>query len=291
MNSSISVSIGIFAHNEENNLPKLLNSILKQKTDISVIKEIKIVSSGSYDRTNQIAREYTKKDKRIKLYTQINRSGKSSALNLFIRKSKSSVLIAISADLRLHTRAIEEMTIPFLKKNVGMVGGHPIPTNIQHSSVGREVQLLWKLHHYIAMRSPKCGEMVGFRNVIRSIPKKSAVDEANLEVLLRMIGFKVVYAPRAIVYNKGPKNLREFLIQRRRIYVGHQWILRKYQYHVSTMNSYSSLVAIIAIIRKNRKMFIPAIKLVLIEFLGRILGWIDFNIFNKNPYIWDMIER
>ena len=183
----ISVAIGIFAHNEEKNLKKLLDNISEQQTDVAVIKEIIIISSGSYDRTNEIARKYAKKDRRIKFIDQLKREGKSSAINLFIKKATATVLIAISSDLQLHRKAIEEICLPFLHEDVGMVGSRPIPINIKNNPIGEEVKLIWELHHLVSLQEPKCGEMISFRNVIRSIPKESAVDEANLEVLLKMI--------------------------------------------------------------------------------------------------------
>ena len=132
MSKTISVSIGVFAHNEESNIRKVLNSIAKQKTEIAEIKEILIISSGRIDRTNKIIREYEKKDERIKLIVQLEREGKSSAINLFLRKATARVMVVISSDLRLHSEAVEELAIPFLHRNVGMVGGHPKPSNTQH---------------------------------------------------------------------------------------------------------------------------------------------------------------
>ncbi len=291
MSQHLKVSIGIFAHNEESNISSVIDSLLKQKTDIANIAEILIVSSGSNDKTNKIIRQAEKKDKRIKLLEQFQREGKSAAINLFLRKSTSQVLIIISSDIRLHSEAIEEITLPFLHSSVGMVGAHPVPCNTQHSQVGKEVKLLWHLHHLISLQQPKCGEMVAFRKVIRAIPKHSAVDEATIEVLLKLIGFKILYAPRAIVYNKAPLTAKELLTQRRRIYAGHQWISGKYNYHVSTMNSGNALNAILDHLINQPNDIIPMVRLILLELYGRVLGWFDFYILGKNPYVWKMVRR
>ncbi|NMB56471.1 glycosyltransferase [Candidatus Beckwithbacteria bacterium] len=291
MDKKISVSIGIFAHNEENNIKKILNSIEKQKTDIAKIKEIMIVSSGSTDKTDKLIRQFSKKDKRIKFLQQFKREGKASAINLFIRNSHAQILVIISSDLRLHSESIEEITLPFIKQEVGMVGAHPIPCNTQQSEVGKEVALLWHLHHLVSLHAPKCGEMVAFRSVVRSIPKQSAVDEATLEVLLKLIGFKVVYAPRAIVFNKAAKTVNDFILQRRRIYAGHLWLQNNYHYQVSTMNSKNNFEAILTYFQKNPEEIIILIKLIILEIYSRFLGWVDYNILGKNPYIWKMVER
>lgn len=285
------ISIGVFAHNEEDNIKKTIDSILKQKTELTKIKEIVVVSSGSYDNTNGIVRKYAKKDKRIKLIEELKRSGKSNAINLFLKKATSNNLIIVSADLRLHTKAVEEISLPFLHKDVGMVGAHPIPTNTQHSSVGEEIRLMWKLHHLVSMKDPKCGEMIAFRRVLNALPPDTAMDEATIEVMLKIVGFKVVYAPRAIVYNRGPLNFREFVVQRRRNYAGHAALAGKYHYQVSTNKVGNLRSVIIELIMKNPKEIIPLLKLILMENYARFLGWIDFHVLGKNPYMWEMISR
>lgn len=287
----IPLSIGIFAHNEEKNISRVLDSILKQKTEIAIIKEIIIVSSGSNDRTNSITRTYQKKDKRFKLLEQYQREGKSSAINYYLSNTKEKIVVMISGDLKLHTHAIEEIALPFLNQDVGMAGAHPVPSNASQSQIGKEIKLLWELHHLVSLHHPKCGEMVAFRNVIRSIPKESAVDEANIEVLLKLIGYQVIYTPRSIVYNKAPLTAKEFLTQRRRVYAGHSWVSEKYNYKVSTLSTHNNLQAIIDYVSRNPQNLFTLINLVSLEFIGRILGWFDYHILGRNPYIWQMVKR
>lgn len=288
---TIKVSIGIFCHNEENNIARAITSVLQSQTTHAVIREIIVVSSGSYDKTNGIVRKFEKKDKRIRLIEEVERHGKSSAINLFVRSVRGDVLISLSGDLKVHKQAIEEMTVPFLNPEVGMAGAHPVPTNCRFSSVGKEMALLWELHHQISLMRPKCGEMVAFRNVIRKIPVTSAVDEANLEVLLKMIGFSVVYVPRAIVYNKVPITLSDLLVQRRRVEAGHLWLANHYNYQVVTMD-YKKLVLVMwQYFLNHPHQIMTMVKLLLIEALSRGLGWLDYRVLGKNPFVWQMVKR
>ena len=287
----ISVSIGIFAHNEENNIARILDSVLIQKTDIVSIKEILVISSGSNDKTNQIVRSYQQRNKKIFLIDQLKREGKSSAINLFLRLAKGKILVTISGDLRLAKDCIEEIVLPFLHPEIGMVGGHPKPSNVAHSQVGKEGKLLWQLHHLVSLKNPKCGEIVAFRNSINSIPKESAVDEATIEVLLKLIGYQVAYAPRAIVYNKLPKTISDFIVQRRRVYAGHLWLRHKYHYQVSTLSFSNDYEAIAQYLFAHPKQILYLIKLVGFEFYARLLGWVDYHILDKNPYVWQMVDR
>ena len=287
----INVSVGIFCYNEESNVARAIQSVLRSKTVDVQIKEIIIVSSGSFDRTNVIVRGFEKKDRRIKLVEEIERAGKSSSINHFIRSAHGDVLISMSGDLRVETHAIEEITLPFRNPEVGMAGAHPVPTNCRFSSVGRELALLWELHHRISLIRPKCGEMVAFRNVIRKIPVTSAVDEANLEVLLKMVGFSVVYVPRSIVYNRVPTSLSDLLLQRRRVEAGHLWLSNHYNYRVVTMDYEKLLTVLWRYFLEYPSHVVVMIRLLCIEALSRCLGWLDYRVLGRNPYVWQMVKR
>ena len=289
--NKVNVSIGIFAHNEEKNIDRLMKSVLKQKLNNVSIIEIVVISSGSFDKTNRIVRKYISSNSNIRLLDDVQRKGKSEAINQFLKIAKSEVVITISADLRLHPSAVEEIGLPFLNNDVGMVGARPKPSNIRSSDIGEEIDLLWELHHRISLIRAKCGEMVAFRNVIRKIPHDSSVDEATIEVLLTIVGYSIVYAPRSLVYNKGPASVREYLTQRRRVYAGHQWVERKFNYKVVTMQSDQIIRVVLVFLLTNPHRLSSMFKLMYFELAARILGWIDFNVFDKNPYVWRMISR
>ncbi len=285
------MDIGIFAHNEEQNIEKAIKSVQASKLDMAVIKQIIVVSSGSLDRTNHLVRQMMKKDNRIKLFEEAERRGKSAAINIFLEQTKSPIVITMSADLKVSKNAIEEIAKPFLNEEIGMVGAHPVPSFSRKGEIDAEIELLWELHHQVALISPKCGEMVAFRNIIRQIPHNSAVDEATIEVLLRMIGYSVSYAPLAIVHNRGPKTLNEFILQRRRVQAGHQWVFTTYNYKVSTMVMSNLLVVVLRMVVNKPTLLAPMIKLIFMEALAQILGWVDFYILGRNPFTWKMISR
>lgn len=287
----IKVSIGVFCHNEENNVARALSALLTSRTSVAEIIEILVVSSGSFDKTNRIVRGFAKKDKRIKLIDEAERRGKSAAVNLFLMRARGEVMVSLSGDVRPKSDAIEEMALLFLNLDVGMVGSHPIPTNCRFSQVGKEMGLLWELHHKVSLIRPKCGEMIAFRNVIRRIPLRPLVDEATLEVLLKLIGFSVVYAPRAIVYNKVPKTLSDYVVQRRRNHAAHLLLADKYQYQVSTTQQNILVKVLLDYIMENPSQLVVIMRLLLIEGLSQFLGWFDYSVMGRNPYTWRMVKR
>ena len=118
-----------------------------------------------------------------------------------------------------------------------MVGGHPIPVNHESTFLGHAVHLQWRMHDRIARETPNLGEIVAFRNVVPSIPSDTAVDEISIQALVEQLGYRLVYEPQAIVYNRGPTTVRDFLLQRRRIYAGHLRVADQQGYPAPTMSS------------------------------------------------------
>ncbi len=286
----IKCSIGIIVHNEAANIGKLLDSLLKQKLDRVQIMEIIVVSSASTDQTDRIVGEYCQKNKQITLITEPERRGKSSAINLFLDKASSEILIIESGDTIPAPDTVERMIAPFSDSSVGMTGGRPVPENKPDSFVGYSVNLLWNLHHKMAMISPKLGEMVAFRKVFKEIPANSAVDEASIEAIIRDQGYTLRYIPEAIVHNKGPENLSDFIKQRRRIASGHIWLQETSDYQVTSQSKKILLFLFWNELKAHPRLFFYLLGVVFIEIYSRFLGWYDFKLKGKNPYKWEIAE-
>jgi biofilm PGA synthesis N-glycosyltransferase PgaC len=231
-------SVGIMAYNEEANIADAIETILGQKLTSSQITELIVVASGCEDRTAAIVAGIARHDPRVRLIEQARREGKASAINLFISAARSPVLVMVSADVLVKDGTIDALLHQFDDPAVGMVGGHPTPVNSETTFLGHAVHLQWRLHDRISRQSPKLGEIVAFRNVVPSIPLDTAVDELSIQALVTQLGYQLVYEPHAVVYNRGPTTVRDFLRQRRRIYAGHLRIREQQGYSASTMSAW-----------------------------------------------------
>ncbi|NQU98789.1 glycosyltransferase [Candidatus Woesearchaeota archaeon] len=283
----MNVSIGVMAYNEERNISKLLDSLLKQKTNTANIKEIIVVSSGSTDKTNEIVNNFSKKNKKIKLIVEEERRGKSSAINIFLKKAKSNILILESADTIPKENTIEILCSKFHDKIMGVVGGKSIPVKNKNKLINFIVQLQWQLHHELSKNNPKFGELIAFRKIMKQIPK-TIVDEEEIASIIKKKKLKLIYEPNAIVYNKGPETIKDFIRQRRRIYCGHLELRKRKQYNASSLNSIKifKILLQLKVFRKNILFSIIAITL---EGFGRVLGCMD-NYFKKNHAVWRVSE-
>jgi cellulose synthase/poly-beta-1,6-N-acetylglucosamine synthase-like glycosyltransferase len=285
----IPISVGVCVYNEEKNIAQLLNSLLAQKTNIVDIKEIIIVSSGSTDATNTIVSDFANKFNYIRLITQEKREGKVSALNLFFKHAYQDILVSVNGDLLLQEDSIEKLVLPFHDPNVGMAGGHPVPVNDKNHFLGFTVHLLWNLHHLISLRNPKLGEFIALRNIVR-IPDDTAFDEAWLEAAIKSKGLKLIYVPEAIIYNKGPETVSDFLRQRRRNVAGNLHVTRKTGHKLSTMDSFNVLVLTMKGLKLDRKVVMYTLGAILLEALGRTLGVYDFYVKRRNPIVWEVVK-
>src|SRR4051794_37409582 len=235
--SGLACSVGIMAYNEEENIADAIGTILGQALHSSHVAELIVVASGCEDGTVPIVSEIADRDSRVRLIEQPDREGKASAINLFLAAATSPVLLMVSADVLVEDGTIDALLRHFDDPGVGMVGGHPIPVNRETTFLGHAVHLQWRLHDRIARESPKLGEIVAFRSVVPSIPTDTAVDEISIQALVEQLGYRLVYEPKAGVYNRGPTTVRDFLRQRRRIYAGHLRIADQQGYAAPTMDS------------------------------------------------------
>lgn len=284
------VSVGVMAYNEERNIDRLLAALTLQRPSGFEISEIIVVSSGSTDRTDEIVDAWVARDDRIVLLRQPRREGKASAINLFLVRAEGDLLILESGDTIPAPDCLERLLAPFADADVGMTGARPVPVDDPNGFMGFVVHMLWRLHHRLALRSAKLGEMVAFRSFVTAIPPDSAVDEASIEAIVTERGKTLRYVPEAIVYNKGASSVRDFLKQRRRIYAGHLWLSREQHYDVSTRNVGGILSVLLEDLEWRPRAVAWTAGGVLLEFLGRILGTMDYAVLKRNPYAWDIAD-
>ncbi len=286
--NKIRVSVGVTAHNEEANIGPLLEALLNQHLHEVEITEIIVVASGCTDRTEDIVREYMKKDPRIKLLVQERREGKTSAVNLFLKHAREDICVLESGDTLPHENAIERMGRMFKDPKVGMVGAHKVPVNTPDHIAGLLTHLRLRLEHQLCLEIPRLGELIAFRKVFDQIPPDVSMDEAFVEALVIQRGLQVRYAPDAIVYNTGPTSIREFIRQRRRNHAGHLYLKHKYGYKVASLENTRVLKIALKEIWGAIRFIYMLVLLGVLEAWARFLGWYDFAIRKERYEVWDM---
>ncbi len=288
----IQCCVAVMAHNEEANIGGMLEALCNQRLRNVRVAEIIVVASGCVDHTEGIVLELCQQDPRIRLISQAEREGKSAAVNALLCNTNKEVIVLANADTVPAPDAIEHLVAPFQDHEVGMTAGRPVPTNDPSTFMGFAAHFLWTLHHQVSLRRPKMGELIAFRNIFRQIPRDSAVDEASIEPLIRGQGLCLRYAPDAVVYNRGPETVQDYLRQRRRIYAGHVYVRDTLGYRVSTMNSQRILWLLFKTpgVKRDWRYFLWGPVMVALEAYARLLGLSDYRLWKRKHAVWEMVK-
>lgn len=282
--------IGIPAFNEEKNIGKLLDFLIKDI--LEEIETICVVSSGSTDRTDEIVLLCEKRDSRIHLIAEPVRGGKASALNTILREGKDfDTIVCIDADHLPAPNAIKLLVESLENDKMGVVSGRLIPVNALSDFTGFCVHMTYNLHHLISLDAPKIsGEFMAFRTgVIQELLPKIVNDDVYIQLLFANKGYKIGYCPKAKVYLRGPSTVTGFFRQRRRIFIGHHQIKYLFGQIVSTMKWPGWKVLLRACpINGAKKIFYLFIFLAL-QGIALTLSIRDFLTGNV-PYKWSIIE-
>ncbi len=283
-----SFDIGICAHNEADNIVRILYACSNSKVRDYLLERIIVVSSESSDSTDDLVRRFATEDRRVDLVTEATRTGKSSAVNKVLESSTADIVVLISADVLPSKDALDRLLEPFHDGRVGMVGSRVMPVNGFHSTTGNIVRFIWSLHDVVETFEPKFGEAIAFRReILNGIPSSVIADEAYIEMKVKKAGYKMQYASDSKIFNRGPETMRELLEQRKRVYAGHLQLMVKYGYSVSTLKP-KNLVRILATGRKNAsfRYFLAAI---VTESVARLWGTLAFVAGRKN-HVWRILR-
>lgn len=121
------VSIIVPARNEENNLPRLLDSLLKQSYKNM---EILVIDDASTDKTWEILKDYAKKDSRLRIFQsdpkiKRARNGKINALLQLIGHAEGKYLYATDADTEHKKDAVAFAYSVMKDRNLDIISGFP----------------------------------------------------------------------------------------------------------------------------------------------------------------------
>ncbi len=139
------VTIGIPAYNEENNIKILLESILSQKEEGFIIKKIIVTLDGCTDSTLDKVKEV--KNRKIELIIGKKRAGKSARMNQIIKLFNTDILVFLDADIILYSSdSIRNLINPLRENKVGLTCGKLIQKN-NSAFIEKSINTTLKTYH------------------------------------------------------------------------------------------------------------------------------------------------
>ena len=286
-----SVSVCICAYNEANNIEKAIRSLYEQKIGDFELRKAYVVSSASTDDTDKIVTRLMEEYATLELIIQKSREGKNSAINAMLEKADTDIVVLFNADnVFKDSGCLLPLLAPFDDPKTGIVGGHPVPTNDISTFIGFASHMIWEMHHNISLKVPKIGELIAFRNIgIKpTIGKQS--DEDILKMELEKIGYLSVYAPEAVVLNRGPDTIKDFLKQRIRVNIGEQYMKKDYNFKIPTWDKKLVFYSTIDSIKSLGFHPLKLIFAMSLEFYCRAKAKRHVSKQKDDIVAWDMVE-
>jgi len=213
------LSVGIPAHNEEGNIGRVLEALLAQELPSWLeLEEIVVVASGCTDRTEDVVRDFGERDERVKLVVEAERRGQTSAINKLIRLARGDVVVFMCADTLPSRHALHELVSPMLSSpDVGAVVGRAMPLNDINTFWGFLAHLQYAWMYRPELVAVDFESMTAIRrHLLKPVPEEVMAPELYLDALVRAHGYRVVHAPRALVFTKHPDNIWDYVEQKRR---------------------------------------------------------------------------
>ena len=148
------VSIVLPAYNEADKLKARLENLAETEYLPERIEFI-VISDGSSDDTNIIARNFQATDPRFRVITLEDRAGKGNALNVGVSSSNADIVVFTDAGISLDADAIRRIVAPFGDSEIGCVSGED-----WISGSGGEA-LYGRYELFLRQQESKVGSLVG----------------------------------------------------------------------------------------------------------------------------------
>lgn len=225
------LSIVVCAYNEEKSVGPLLENLICQRVPEECVgREIVVVASGCTDSTVEVARRYVGGAVLVKLVEQEARLGKASALNRAFAVCEGDYVVLVPADVCPAAGALFSLLVPFRDSNVSAVSGRPVqdPRVLSGGFIGYLAGMTYRLWGRLMRRlgergeAGHCsGELMAFRrDVMTVIPEWCAADDSYIAIAARRKGV-IAFASGAVGHNLMPRNVVDYVNQRRRWLFGH----------------------------------------------------------------------
>lgn len=268
----ISVSVGVFAHNEGSTIGAALGALLSQRTSAVVIAEIIVVSCGSTDATVRRAREVV--SDLVTVVDRPLREGKAKAIDAFLDLATSDIVVLAAADTIPSPFTVERLARALCPPiGAGMAGGRVRPLVTGPAFVAILHDVLWDLHHHVAEQRPKLGEIVAVRrDLVPTVGGQVGCDEVLIEWMVTSSGLSLHYDPEALIGNLPPASVRSLLHQRRRIACQHLASRKQLRYRPATNQLGPVLRGVARVLQANPGRCLHLAALLLLEATARVLG-------------------
>ena len=199
-----SVSFVIAVYNGEKFLERKINSIFAQNYPRELI-EVLVVSDGSTDRTDDIARSFA--DRGVK-FLRVSRGGKAAALNAAVPLVSGEILVLNDVRQTLDPNCLRNVIACFGDPKVGAVSPETI---IVKGETHEETttSLYWRYELWIRQRLTRIDSTFGYsgafaalrRSLWTPLPPGTLLDDVYEPLVAFFKGYRILMEPTATMYD------------------------------------------------------------------------------------------
>lgn len=215
-----SVTLFIPAHNEEGVIGEKIENSLNLTYPNDKL-EIVVASDLSTDKTVAIAKSFL--NKRIRVFESTERGGKNSLINNFIGKTSGEIIVFTDANSFYQPDAVDKLVRHFADDKVGLVVGK-LKYIDEKTSVGKGEGMYFRYESMIKNLQSKMGKVVAATGSIYAMRRElfSALDldvanDFAHPIQVASSGYRIVFEPAAVAYEKATSGLSEEFKRRTRI--------------------------------------------------------------------------
>jgi len=198
-----SVTLLIPAYNEEHSLAAKLDSCLGLDYPADRLQII-VLSDGSTDRTNEIARQYERHG--VELLAFKDNRGKLGVLADGVAYARGEIVAFSDAACRLMSDSLRRLVRPFADPEVGCVSGVYRVLRPESASLGDEEGFYWRYETFIKKCESDLGSILGAHGSLYAIRRELCPDLTRVrinddyEIPVQIVAgwHRAVYAPDAV---------------------------------------------------------------------------------------------
>lgn len=207
------VSVVVAAYNEAAHIERRARELLSALRRLDPESEVIIVSDGSTDGTELVARQLD--HPQLRVIEQPRNLGKAAALNTGVAAARNPIIVFADARQRWAPDAIARLLRNYGDDTVGAVSGDLVLENHDGSLAG--VGLYWRLEKLIRRNESRWRSAVQVSGSISSvrkalyepIPPGTILDDLYWPLGVVMQGHRVVHESRARAFDRLPERPRD----------------------------------------------------------------------------------
>lgn len=222
------VSIMIMTYNEEVVIHAKIENTLQIKYPPERL-EILVVDSASTDTT--VARAEQWQSRGVRVIRQPQRAGKASAIDYGLLHATGEIAIVTDANAMIEPDALQHIVPHFADPKVGGVAGAMQQRDRSGTAESASGDLYWRIEKIMRTAESQLHSVIGMSGEISAYRRSIFIhdgqpvswytpggpDDLDQTVYMIMHGYRVLYEPRAIVWEPAPDTAHDIADQKIRV--------------------------------------------------------------------------